>query len=67
MTPEEALEYKKKGGKLAEPIDFNSSLKYEGPLRVTYLPAIAQGGPGDDSAGSVTPSRYYKVKYEWQP
>ena len=62
MTAEEALEYKRNGGKLYEPMDFDPKLKYEGPLQVTWIPAVAQGGPGDDSNRIVIPAHHFRTK-----
>jgi len=61
MTADEALEHKRKGGKLYEPMEFNRHLKYEGPIRVTWIPAVAQGGPGDDSNRIVIPAHHFRV------
>ena len=62
MTPEQALEHKRRGGKLYEPVRFDPDLKHDGPLCVIHISATVQGGPGDDSDNIVIPVHHFRSK-----
>jgi hypothetical protein len=56
MTPEEALKYKRKGGKLYEPLTFNPAMKVEN-ITVIHIPATH---PHDEGLSGN------EVIYNWQ-